>query len=442
MRNLALLIATLSSTAALAQKVTLLPFTGDKAASTARTQLVTALCDQVECVPSGPIVTRNRPDPKKLKKSPVDAAVMGTVAVKKKVKTLTLEVFNSAGTSKAKKAFTLDASGLSDKNLAAAVDAVLKVSGGAKKAAPTPEPVKEDKPTPVATREPTPATRAADPAPVSKPNKPSVSDDVRDDVREEAEPEPTPSAKKKSSDPFLIVDLGADLLTRKFEYANLTTPNLRRYDLPFFPAIAARAEFYPLAISGTGGAAAGLGVDLGVGLAPFLKSRKASETEAYPTSMTRFDAGLRFRIVPVKTLGLAITPYAGFRLHSFTVAPNTAGTRLDGLPNISHTGLRAGAQVDLTVLDGALSFTGRFGVIPVFSAGEIISAAYFPSGSDFGLDAGLAVGVRIVGPLSVRAAFEFARYSLSFKTTEADTYIATGASDQYLGGNIGLRLSL
>ena len=52
-----------------------------------------------------------------------------------------------------------------------------------------------------------------------------------------------------------------------------------------------------------------------------------------------------------------------------------------------------------------------------------------------------ATGYRIVGPLSVRVAFDFVRYGLGFSPDPMDTYRAGGAVDMYLGGNVGVRLT-
>jgi hypothetical protein len=81
----------------------------------------------------------------------------------------------------------------------------------------------------------------------------------------------------------------------------------------------------------------------------------------------------------------------------------------------------------------------RFSVLVALSSGEIISAAYFPKGSAFGIDLGLGLGFRILPALQIRAGFDFTRYGLSFTSTAADTYQGTGASDVYLGGHLSLR---
>lgn len=129
------------------------------------------------------------------------------------------------------------------------------------------------------------------------------------------------------------------------------------------------------------------------------------------------------------------------RTQSFTVGALTDGRRIDGLPNIAFVGLRAGLALDVPVLPGWIDVFGHFGIVPVFGSGEIISPAFFPNGSAFGLEANAGVGVRILPFLQARASFEFARYGLTFNAQPTDTYVAAGAADTYLGGKVGLRLS-
>jgi hypothetical protein len=238
---------------------------------------------------------------------------------------------------------------------------------------------------------------------------------------------------------FLAIELGSDLGSRTLSYANLTSANLRQYQLDFFPLPVIKLEFYPLALA-TDGILSGLGIEGQFGFAPFLKTRRQSETDTFPTTAMRVEAGLRWRIMPIKTFALAITPFVGLRLQSFSVAAATGGATLDGVPNISFTGLRAGLEVEVPIVPRWLLLFGRFGVLPTFSAGQIISPTYFTSGSTFGFEAAGGVGVGILPFLQVRLSFEFSQYAMTFKTQPTDTYVATGASDRFLGGNASLRL--
>lgn len=421
MRALLSVAVLLSTAPAFAQRIGVVPFTGPNAAAV-RNQLVTALCDGADCVNTAKITTANKPDWKKAKKEAVQAFVKGTVAKKGKAQVLTLEVLTKAGPPKVKKTFPLEGSELGAKNLQLAVEAVRSALTGT--APPTPaEPVtttvKPVDPAPAPTPAPTPPPAAPTPAPAPVP-----------------EPAPAPLATKRRI-PFVAVELGVDVLTRTFSYVQPVT-NLRRYQLSPFPLLTAKAELYPLALARQD-VLGGLGVEAGVSIAPWLSSRRSSAMDdAFPTSTLRFDGGLAWRIMPSSSLNLSLIPLVGVRLHSFTVGRNSAGERLELLPNLSYLGLRAGAGFELRVVDDMLIFFGRFTVIPVFSSGEIISPAFFAAGSNLGLDGSAGFGVAL-GPIQLRAAFDFMQYGLTFRTEPTDAFVAQGAVDRYLGGTASLR---
>ncbi len=188
---------------------------------------------------------------------------------------------------------------------------------------------------------------------------------------------------------------------------------------------------------------AGLGLDVHAAFAPWLSSQLESGGEAFPTSAVRVDGGLRFDIVlPIEKFPLVITPYVGVRYHAFTVGALSDGRRLEGLPNLAYLGLRAlRLGLDVPILVDRLSVFGRFLVVPVFGSGEINASAYFPGGSNLGLEANGGVGVWLLPFLQVRASFEWMSYALRFSPATDATYVASGATDTWLGGNLTVRLA-
>lgn len=425
-------LVALISSGAFAQRISIPNFAGP-GAGTVRNQLVGAVCDTADCVAATKTTTGNKPDWKKAKKESVLFFVTGTVTKRGKALSLDLQVLNKAGPAKAKKTFPLDKNGtLAAKNLQQAMDLLSGAfaSGKTTEPEPEPEPVKPTETTP-----PVKTTKTTTPPPDTG-KKP-----VATTTPEPTEPVGTtpPVPAKKSRHKFLVIDAGADITTRNFVYQQVATPNLRRYGLPPTGQPTLGLQFFPFALMGDG-ALSGLGVDASFGFAPWIQSRLISSGDAYPTSTMRLDVGLRFDIMPLSTFALAITPYVGFRTHSFTVGASN-GNRIDGLPNVSYTGLRAGLMLDVPVIADRLSIFGRFLVIPTFSSGEIISSAFFPNGSTFGIEADAGLGVWILPMLQVRASFEFINYALTFKTNTGDPYVAAGATDTWLGGNAALRLA-
>lgn len=428
----ALVLVSLSASTAAAQRVSFPSFTGPSAASV-RNQVVGAVCDTADCVAATKVTTSGKPDWKKAKKESVQFFVTGAVAKRGKALSLDLFVFNKAGAPKARKSFPLDKNGtLSPKNLQGVMDLLSTTFG--KRAAPEPTPPMDEEKPPA--KEPARTTRPAEPPPVRAERKP----EPPPEPEQRGEPEAPPDSKNQNKPPFLVLDVGAEILNRRLEYSQVATSNLRRYDLTLFGQLAIGAEFYPLALV-RDDLLAGLGVEASIGFAPWLQSRLASIPEAFPTSTLRIDAGLRFSIAPIKTYALRIAPYVGVRSHSFTVGALPDGRRLDGLPNIALIGLRAGLAIEVPIIPRWLTLFGRFGVIPVFGSGEIISPAFFPNGSAFGLEGNAGLGVNLVSFLQIRAGFDFARYAFTFTTQPTDPYVATGATDTYIGGKASLRLT-
>lgn len=419
MRSL-LAVVLLLSTHALAQRIGVVPFTGPNAAAV-RNQLVTALCDGADCVNTAKVTTANKPDWKKAKKEALQGFVKGTIAKKGKALVLTLEVLTKAGPPAVKKTFPLEGNALSDKNVQAAVEAVRSsVAGAAAPVEPPPPAAVQPAPQPVAVApQPTPPPAPKEPAPAP------------------VEPEPTTPARRRI--PFIAAELGADVVNRDYSYVQPVT-SLRGYRLAVVPLALAKIELYPLALARQD-VLGGLGIEASFAFAPWLSSSRqvGEQSIRYPSSTMRIDAGIAWRIMPSKSLNLSLIPIVGMRLHSFTVGRNSDGERLEFLPNLSYLGLRAGAGFEVGLLDDLLFFFGRFTVIPVLSSGEVISSAFFPKGSNLGLDGSAGIGIGLGKLLQLRLAFDFTRYGLSFQTEPTDTFIAQGAVDRYIGGTATLR---
>jgi hypothetical protein len=420
-----------AATAASAQRVSFPNFTGPGAAGV-RNQIVGAVCDTADCVAATRTTTGGKPDWKKARKESVLFFVTANVVKKGKALWLDVQVLNKAGPAKARKTFALDKNGtLPAKGLQQVMDLLTGAFGGSTRSAAEPPPAT----TPDAVKtQPKETSKPADALPTSPPKR-----DPEQPAPQGAEPDTRGTAPKasKTRPKFLMIDVGADLFTRRLEYSQVATSNLRRYDLGLTGMAALGVSFFPLALM-RDDLLAGLGVEFAIGFAPWIQSRLTSTTTAFPTSAMRIDGGIRWELRPIKTFALAISPYVGVRSQSFTVSP-VMGQRIDGLPNIAHVGLRAGLGLDIPLIENRLNVFGRFGIIPVFGSGEISSPAFFPNGSAFGLEANAGVGVTVLPFMQIRASFELARYGLTFVTQPTDTYVAAGAAETYLGGNASLR---
>jgi len=144
--------------------------------------------------------------------------------------------------------------------------------------------------------------------------------------------------------------------------------------------------------------------------------------------------------MPFDSYKAVFVPMLGVSVRSFSLGAAADGTSLDGLPNVSFVGLRAGLGVELPILKDLLGFFGHFCVVPVFSSGQLVSSAFFPNGSTFGLEANAGLSLKILSFLSLRVAFELEQYASSFKTEPTDMFVAAGSVDRYLGGSAAVRL--
>lgn len=449
----ALVLLMVAGAPAGAQRITFPVFTGPGAAAV-RNQLVSAVCDTAECVASARATTRGRPDWKKARKESVKFFVTGTVLKKKKALQLDLAVLSKTGPSRVRRSFPLERNGtLSPKHLESAVE-LLTNSWGDRPASPQ-EAVAPARPAepvqPPPEEPPQKANATTTPPPASAPPLPPPSPQAPDEQRK-ATAEPEQAKPQMTQRPWLVLDVGVEIMSRKLAYSNLATQNLRTYELPGTPESGKRlpygqpalgVQFFPLALSG-GDLLAGLGFEVGFAVAPYLLSSTSQGDipENFPTSSMRIDVGGRWNIVPMETFALSLSPYVGFRSMGFTVGPLKDGRRLDGLPNVSFLGLRAGLGLEVPLIAKRLAIFGRFGVLPTFGSGEIISSMYFQKGSTLGLEANGGLSVQLLAFLQVRASFEFVRYHLTFQSQATDTYVASGASDTYLGGSASLRMSL
>jgi len=438
------LVAALFASDAFAQRISVVTFEGP-GANAVRNQVVSELCDRAECVPQAKVTTKGKIDWKKVKKAKVKFVVDGKVIAKGKKRSIEVQVLAKAGPGK-KKTWSLEGGELSDRNLKTAGE----VLGGMMGLPPKEAPEEKKPPPPEETKKPEekppPEEKpAAEEKPAPEEKKVTQPPPPPKEEEKPAEPEPEPGGeapKKREKRPVVAVEVGWDLATKGFSYSQTGTPNLRSYSAPLTgPNL--KAELYPLTLLFQDSVVSGLGAEVGFFTAINLKSRRSGSDVSYPTSISRFDVALKFQIRPSAKSAAYVSPIIGFRSHSFSVGPGSDMSVLDGLPAISYAALKFGLAGELPFGDTGLLVFGRFAVLPVLSAPEIISAKYFPNGSVLGIDGGLGLGLKLpfLKMLQVRLSFDFARYGLTFRTQPTDLYVAGGAVDQYLGGTLAVRLT-
>ena len=110
-----------------------------------------------------------------------------------------------------------------------------------------------------------------------------------------------------------------------------------------------------------------------------------------------------------------------------------AGT--DQLPKVAYLFARfhlAGAIEVARGLDVEVGFAWRH----LLGVGELSNAEWFSRSTGAGLDGRLGVAYRFTEMWAVHLSFDLRRYFFSLNPEPGDRWIAGGALDQYLGGNL------
>lgn len=401
-------LALLSLTAGAAPKVTLLKFTGPRAPQ-AREALAAVLCAKAECVEPELVTTRFMPDWAKAAAQEVEVIVQGSAARAAGAVELTVVVLRD-GKQVSSQKVDLPKEGLSGDAAKKAATPALEALGLDEKPQPAPPP------------------KVAEPAPAEAPP-------AAVEVAKTETPAPQPGGWGEHG---FSGELGVNASNRTFDYVGARVPTLREYRLPVVALITARLEAFPFSRSGALG---GLGFELGGNLAPWIASAPPNSTNALPTLASRTDLAVQYRLRMGQKLRL--TPLVGARVHTFTVMGETAeGRQIDGLPNLVYVAVRVGLSAELKAAERVTVFARAF-ALPLLSASDLLSAAYFPQGWALGVEATGGVGLKLFEGVEVRLSVDWTRYQFTFQTNAATSaFYARGAFDQYLGGTAVARFEL
>lgn len=417
-----------ASTAFAAPKISVLPFKGPKS-SVSHRQVSKLLCASYACVSTTKVSRRGRPIWSKVKAQKLELVMTGAVSGPSSKRKLRLEAFDGAGHRLWLETLGLARNGMLTRTdaeqLTAKVDATLAPPPEAEpETAPPPEPtaqkpvVVEPEQEQASPSETTPEERRA----------PVIAQAPRE--------EETPAFKVHALPPMVVAEVGVDFVYRNFGYTGLQKANLRAYETrPAFVAPELHLEIYPLARI-LSGIAQGVGVEADYQFAVGLRSIDENDL-AHSTTANRLDVAARLNFQPSDELMVA--PLVGYRSTRFEVGAAADGSTLQGIPGLQYDGLTVGAAVEYAL--SPVVIFGRAQFVPLFGVGEIGSDAFFPKHSGWAIDARAGVGYRIIEHLELRAAVEYSRYALSFQPAEDATYVATGATDQYVSGALLARVA-
>jgi hypothetical protein len=232
----------------------------------------------------------------------------------------------------------------------------------------------------------------------------------------------------------LTAEAGAFLAGRRLAYQGVPagTPSaLYGYQADLIGGPWLSAGFFPAALWTDDPWLGGIGLLASYGFSVGLETQ-APGGGSSPSSFQVLRAGLLWRVRPVAGSGFALVPLVAYRMQSFTVDPP-----ITGLPDSSLSGVELGLGLELPI--GIVTLLAGGGYVAWIGTADMVSAAYFASGSAFALEAELGLSVRLLGPVSLRAVGTYSRTSYTLSQGSSAGYQATGATDQYLGGRVTVR---
>lgn len=195
-----------------------------------------------------------------------------------------------------------------------------------------------------------------------------------------------------------------------------------------------RLELHPLRSFGPGLAAIGVFAE-----GAYLPSSQVSASaQTFKVGYLRLRAGAlsRFRV----TSGVALTPSLAWEVERLTLR-KPDGERFPGLPDSVLGGPSLGLELEVAVVSRITALATVRGIYWL-QADELAGGYFYPGGNAFGLELEAGVGVRLIGPVSMRvgACYAVTRWSLERDPTGA--YTVSSATADSLSGRAWVRLEL
>jgi hypothetical protein len=276
-----------------------------------------------------------------------------------------------------------------------------------------------------------PATAPAElPAPSAAPEPPK-----QDEESDKASEKDATVAKRRPLDhtnSMGFAEVAVGVARRSLNYIEPLYGPLRAYRAPAVGIYSIGGEIYPAAASGIN-VAKDIGLAFRVANSLALESKSADGTQTARALFWRYAVGLRGRILAGKTKESPLIGLEGtYGVWSFLFGGDPE--LVAEAPPVQYRYLRAGADVRVPL--GVFSLLGGAGYMNILSAGPLTER--FPNARIFGVDATIGGTYPVMPWVDVRLALTYARI---FSNTHADPdaeYVAAGALDQYILGNLGM----
>jgi hypothetical protein len=158
----------------------------------------------------------------------------------------------------------------------------------------------------------------------------------------------------------------------------------------------------------------------------------------HATTFTQLEVGLGWRLRPLASSRVVVVPRASYRRLSLAVRP-AGGAPVAGLPDAELSGPSVGLDVEVP-LGRRIGVLLGAGYTSWTTAKDLIGGdpAFFPDGSADAVDASAGAWLDVAGPLSLRVLADYA--STRYKLRGSGAYVATGATDRYLGMRAVMRV--
>jgi hypothetical protein len=417
-------------------------------------QLGDALCGVFECVPPVRVLRNGRLEFRAVKAEGVAGVLFGTVAHTKRRRSLELALLTTSLRPRQKWVFRLDqqrgfAAGALEalaRDLRHQLGRAPSVASAAAERRTTMDPAAPPaaRPPPARAAEPPrapekpqavvepPARTAAAVALTERPSRAAAAP-ARSDPPREPPARGTPILPDPARPVRGTLDVGVLVTQRKLAYEGVGagTSTLQQFDASRIVSPYVRLELTPFSaapdrwftdIAVFAAYARSVGLETQESSAPGIR---------HATTFTQLEAGLGWRFRPLASSPAVLLPRGSYRRLSLAVRP-AGGGRVAGLPDSELSG--PSVRLDLEVPVGR-----RFGVLlgagytRWTTAKDLIGGdpAFFPDGSAHALDASAGGWLDVAGPLSLRILADYGSTSYSLRGSGA--YVATGATDEYLG---------
>ena len=239
-------------------------------------------------------------------------------------------------------------------------------------------------------------------------------------------PAPPSSAERGTTrprEPALTAVVQARYLHRSFAY---TPSSAAPSGAASAPTVGAEVAWFPLT---------NFGLAVGGEAENWLK-----ELGRYPTLSSDLHASLVFRY-PL-SFGEMFLRAGGFR-HFFAITDDSDHTRQNlSVPDVVYTGVRAGGALGIALMpELSLTVAADYRLVTDENGGgfPLTSQAYFPRATQGpAFDGAVTLAFRITPWLEVQAGGDVRRYVMALGGRSGDRINASGATDLYLAGWIGL----